>query len=150
NCLLAVLGLLAVWTPARIARAELTQGKIEGIVSDADTGKPVSGATVVATELRTGTEVAEITSESGRYDLPALPAGTYDVRAFFSNHTVQRPQVRVGAGQTLRVNFKIKVSEAKEEVVVVKESAPTIDVGSSRVGTKLNKDYLENMPLGRD
>ncbi|HUL98356.1 MAG TPA: carboxypeptidase regulatory-like domain-containing protein [Mycobacterium sp.] len=75
--LLAVLA-LALCVPCRGVRA-IETGVFEGIVSDTD-GTPIEGAMVTSThrELRRATTV--YTHATGRFRLPPLEAGAYDVK----------------------------------------------------------------------
>ena len=56
------------------------ESSLWGSVSDAsDAG--IAGATVVITNLETGTERSLVTDDSGRFNAPALPVGRYEISA---------------------------------------------------------------------
>jgi hypothetical protein len=54
------------------------RGGIQGTVRN-ETGAPVAGATVTATNAETGAQFAATTDEQGAYSFSALPPGKYDV-----------------------------------------------------------------------
>lgn len=65
-----------------------------GIVKFSD--QPVPGATVIASE--DGNRVVTTTDESGSYQLPNLPAGTYTIEVQMFGFQPARRQVRIGPG----------------------------------------------------
>jgi hypothetical protein len=75
----SLLVLLASFAPARRARAIGEQtGRIKGIVSDAQSGARLPGATVsVSSPALIGGARSVLTDESGRYELDNLPPGVY-------------------------------------------------------------------------
>ncbi len=134
-----------------LALAGPTDGTIEGQVLDRTTGAPVAGATIVARHAGTGVESANLSDDSGRYDLPALAPGAYTVSAFYANVRVDRHGVLVGAGKTIRLLLRLEASHAEEQSIVVEERTPDIDLGSTRFSTTVTRDYIDNVPTaGRD
>ena len=70
-----VLGVVAVAAPITAAQAQT--GKLTGVVTDAETGKPVEGVAVVIQ----GTTLGSNTNASGRYFIIQVPPGSYSVQA---------------------------------------------------------------------
>ncbi|HEU4747155.1 MAG TPA: carboxypeptidase-like regulatory domain-containing protein, partial [Gemmatimonadaceae bacterium] len=83
---------LALLSQAGAAHAQAT-GTITGRVTDAETGEPVSEATVRAV----GTQAAATTRADGSYRL-VVPAGSHDVRATFIGYAAGQETVTVPAG----------------------------------------------------
>ncbi len=79
-----------------------TRGDIAGQVTDAATGKGISGATV---KLNTGQSTT--TDTSGSYKFQGIAAGGYTVTASASGYTSASKSATVTAGKTTEVNFAL-------------------------------------------
>lgn len=117
-------------------------GAIFGQVVSQEGGDPLSGATVVLSGPQ-GDQTA-ITDDDGNYELRAVPVGSYRVRFYYGDVTVEQ-EVTVSVDKTVRVNARMPAVAV--ETVRVEQPAPAIDVGSSRVGVTLGQDFLRNVPL---
>ncbi len=113
---LALLGaVLAVPWFALPGSAEAQQtGTITGAVTTTD-GSALSGAQVSIATLQMGT----LANASGRFVIPAVPAGTHSVTAQLIGYTVETLEVTVQAGQTASVDFVLELSAIEIEGVVV-------------------------------
>src|SRR6266850_6259745 len=90
--------------------AQQTTGSITGRVLDQQ-GAAVPGVTVTAKNTQTGFVRSETSDAEGIYRLNALPVGIYDVNADLSGFTtVSQKEIVVGLGQTLTIDFNIKVA----------------------------------------
>src|SRR6185295_18770657 len=78
--LLAVSSLLVIVFWAAGAMAQLTTGNINGAVTD-QSGAAIPGAKVTAKNTETGATRETTTGPTGRYELPSLPGGIYDITA---------------------------------------------------------------------
>src|SRR5215831_20365080 len=67
-------------------------GALTGIVTDASSGQPLAGVTVVATGPQG--EQAELTDDTGSYTITGLVPGMYVVRMFYSDVKVERQNVQ--------------------------------------------------------
>lgn len=83
NSLLRTIGaavlILAPIEFSSLAHAQVLYGTLVGTVAD-PSGKSVPGATVIATEVQTGTEHRQTTNGDGGYDLRDLLPGVYKVQ----------------------------------------------------------------------
>jgi hypothetical protein len=145
---LAVAVVLAV-LPATTAQAQQTTGTISGRVTDMTTGTPLSGITVILQGAQG--EDAALTDDAGQYTFVNLPVGVYVVRFYnaSSSTKVERPDLHVSAGVTLRADAAIPTQAAVEETYVIKKRAPAVDVGSARLGVTLGQDYIDQIPAER-
>ena len=83
----------------------------------------VPGATVVATNLRTGQVNSETTSVDGHYRFPLLQVGEYEVlitAAGFSDY--RQTGIRLSAGQSARVDIGLALGNASETITVKADS----------------------------
>jgi iron complex outermembrane receptor protein len=87
---------------------------ISGAVRDT-TGSVVPGVTVSAINGATGAERAAVTDSSGRYQIPTLTGGRYEVRAALTGFRTEVRTIDLGADTS--VDFALGV-ELVEEIVV--------------------------------
>jgi iron complex outermembrane receptor protein len=103
------LTLVAPW------QAFAQQGTIQGRVTDAASGAPISGATVQIV----GTATGVFTDQDGNYSLVMQP-GEYTVRATTLGYAAVHERVTVTPGGAVTVNFALTVSAlAIDEIVAV-------------------------------
>ena len=110
-------GLAAVALAALLAAAAGAQdGRVEGTVVDAEAGRPVAGAAVLAEAE--GGPVGRSTDVAGRFAL-AVPAGRVAVRVRALGYATLDTLVAVGPGQTVRLGLALapEVTTAAEVVV---------------------------------
>jgi hypothetical protein len=145
-----VLG-LALLLIGGVAHAQETTGRVTGRVSDQDTGTPMGGVTVIMQGPQG--EDATLTDDRGEYRFTSLPIGTYVIRFYAANTSaqVEQPGVVVLADKTVRVNATIAgaAQAAVQQTYVITGNAPSIDIGSARIGTQFDQDFDNNIPLGR-
>lgn len=82
-------------TPTPIATPGVTSGAIGGIVVEADTGLPISGASVT-TEPPTGSVTTDV---EGRFVIPNVPPGRYTVTVTEPGYVATSVLVSVQAGE---------------------------------------------------
>ena len=128
------------------AFAQQTTGNITGRVLDAQ-GAAVPGATVTARQPATGFTRTVTSDEEGVYRLQALPVGVYDLVTELSGFsTVEQKGIVVNVGQTLSIDFELKVAAVAETVTVTGQS-PLIEATGSSVGGVVDIGRIESMPL---
>src|SRR5262245_40348803 len=89
------------------ATGQVTSGSIGGLVND-DSGAAVPGATVTVTSLETGATRAVTSDNEGRYRIPALQVGRYEVKAELEGfETVLRSGITLTINQEVVVNFQL-------------------------------------------
>jgi hypothetical protein len=125
------------------AVASPTSGTIFGRVVDRDTHQPLDGVTVVASGPQG--DQAVLTDAEGQYELRGLPVGDYLVR-FFRGAVAIEHSATVLMDQTVRVNSRLPSAREAVQTIAVTQRAPAIDVGSTRVGTTLTRDFSANVP----
>src|SRR3954453_16469514 len=100
------------------AFAQQTTGSITGRVLDQQ-GAAIPGATVTAKSGSTGFTRSEVSDVSGVYRLNALPVGNYDVTAELQGFsTIAQKDIVVNVGQTVTLDFAMKVAALAETVNV--------------------------------
>lgn len=127
------------------AYSQFDTASLVGRVTDA-TGAVVSGATVTATNLDTNVANTRVTNKDGEYNIPALPAGNYNVvvsAAGFSESQTDDVHLEVGTNQ--RVDMKVKVGST--ENVTVQENQLELETDTSMKQQVITGDTIEAFPL---
>jgi hypothetical protein len=123
-----------------------TTAALQGRVLDA-TGAALPAASVSARDVATGlTSVAPADAE-GRYHLPAITAGTYEVTAEargFRSEKIEALTVEVG--RTLVRDFQLTV-DTQREAVLVSAELPLLDRATSVVGHVVSSQTVQQIPL---
>ncbi len=99
--------LTAVSVAAASGQAPPTAAKLVGVVMEADSREPLSGAFIEVVPL----DVRARTDRQGRYELSGLPAGKYTVVVRMIGRVVRRESIelRAGAEKVLDVALEIGV-----------------------------------------
>ncbi|MFT5517080.1 MAG: hypothetical protein ACI80V_003219, partial [Rhodothermales bacterium] len=136
-----VLVLALIVTPA-LTFAQ-SSGKVSGVVTDAETGETLPGASVVVV----GTQLGTISDVDGNYYIIGVPVGRYDIQASFvgfSTSTVSG--VDVSSGYTQEVNFTLAAGIQLDEIVVEYER-PLIQKDAVGVPKIVNAEEIVNLPV---
>jgi hypothetical protein len=119
---------------------------IVGTVTD-PSGAPIKGATVTATDAERGTEWPATTNDSGAYNLPRLPPGTYSVKVGAPGfQTAVEKAFTLVLNQTARVDVQMKVGKITETVEVT-GAAPILKTESTSVDTIIDANTNDRLPL---
>ena len=141
--------LIAFVGVTRIQAQSILEGKITGTITD-DEGEPLPGATAELTSPGLMGKRSAVTSVKGTYFFLNLPIGKYKLAASMPNFkTVVEENIEVTAGSTSVVNLSLPLG-AIEETVTVTGAAPVVDVKTSSVDAKINREMLDKLPTSRD
>src|SRR5687768_2664661 len=149
NRLTAILAalLLAAWTAPALAQVQT--GDITGKVTD-NTGAILPGVTVTLTGATLIQPQTATSSETGTYNFPRLPIGTYTVMFELPGFkSVVREDVRLTLGFTAQIDQQLEISTVQETVTVSGES-PVVDTRSTAARTTFDLEMLQNLPSARD
>lgn len=141
-----LLGLALIFLAQITLHAQLPTATILGAVKD-ESGAVVPGATITARNTGTGMTRSTTSASDGSYRLPALPVGSYEVRA-------ENPGFRaeVVSGLTLTVsqeavvNLALRVGSVEESVTVAAE-ATLVNTTSGALGSLVNEQKVADLPL---
>ena len=130
------------------ANAQQT-GEIYGKVTDSS-GAVLPGATVTISGGPLLQPLAATTSESGTFRFPQLLVGEYNVKFDLPGFkTIVNNKIYVGINFNAQVNASMEVSSVQETVTVTSE-APIVDTKQDGTGTSFSKEFLQDIPSGRD
>jgi hypothetical protein len=129
-----------------LAFAQEETAALKGQITDHD-GLMVAGVEVQA--LNTGTNASYLTDtrETGLYNFPTLPAGTYQVTATRSGFKQGvRPAVELHVSDVISLNFSLQVGSVDQRATV-EGGAPLVQTTSSEMGGLVNSKEIEDLPL---
>src|SRR5262245_2761509 len=128
------------------AIAQQTTGNITGRVLDQQ-GAAMPGVSITAKFPATGFTRTESTDAEGVYRISALQPGVYEVTAEIAGfQTVAKQDIEVNVGQTVAIDFGMKVATIAETVTVT-GATPLIETTSSSVGGVVSPRRIETIPL---
>src|SRR5215467_3251835 len=124
-----------------------TTGSIEGVVTDPN-GAAVKGATVTVTSPNLIAARTATTNDEGRYQLPALPPGTYKVSVDASGFgKYEQEGVAVNLGRTATVEVALQLAAASATVTVT--GGAVVDATQNTTGSNVSTDQFSNFPTQR-
>ena len=145
--LLPVLGLACLLSAGALpARGQTNTGDLGGVVRD-ESGAVLPGATVVATHVETGFAVERFTDADGRFFMPSLPIGAWEIAAELPGfRRVVRTGVMLDIGRTLDLPFELELGTLAEEVTVTAD-APLLQTTNAEISDIITNDEVEQIPL---
>ena len=127
-------------------QAQVSTAVLSGTATDA-TGAVIVGAKIQAKNTGTGITYSAVTDGQGRYSIPELPVGTYDVSALKSGfQNVVQTGVMMTIGALPVLDFTLKVGRT-EEVVQVQSQASNVDTETATVGQLFSPNQMKDLPL---
>ena len=108
-----ILPTVLVWLVACVPCMAQTLGTITGEVKDSS-GAIIPGATVTAQNVATNATREGQSNTSGAYSFPALPPGTYTVKAELQGFKTVQNTAELHVEQTLRLDFTLEVGAIAE------------------------------------
>ena len=126
------------------------RGVIQGKIQDSE-GAPLPGVTVVASAASLMGTQSMITDREGKYRFPALPGGTYTLKASLEGFTpVENTNVILHVGMTVTIDFVLTPAKLEAEITVV-GATPLIDItDSSTAKIFVTKEWLQNIPTNQN
>ena len=138
------LALTLVFLP--LAFAQTNSGQLAGDVVD-PSGAVVSGATITATNVATGSVYNAVSTSAGSYRFPSLNIGRYNVTVTapgFKRTTSTDIEIQVGSTATRTIH--LEPGGVTESITVVGD-APTVNTETSDVGGVVTTQQVLELPL---
>ncbi|HUG52686.1 MAG TPA: carboxypeptidase-like regulatory domain-containing protein, partial [Vicinamibacteria bacterium] len=143
----AIVAIAATLAPPH-SSAQALYGSIVGTVGD-QSGAPIPGATVTATNTGTNSSVDTQTDGSGTYTFRNLLPGTYNLRASLQGfRELTRTGLRVTAGNPIRQDLSLEVGALAEAVTVTAETT-LLQTEKADLSTELSSKEIVNLPLNQ-
>ena len=131
---------------AKLVSAQAVTGNISGTVTDAS-GGVIAGANIQVKNTGTGVTQTTTSNSQGRYNVPDLTVGTYDVQAASSGfQTVVHASVNVTVGSQLTIDFPLPVGQA-QQTVTVETSVAQVETQSTAISSLISPQQMVDLPL---
>jgi len=144
-CALGALILLAVAGVTRVA-AQVETATISGTATDSS-GAALVGANVVAKNIATNIAQSTVSDTQGRYRIPNLPVGDYEVRASMSGfQTVVHKAITLTVGAHLVVDLSLPVGQITQTVNVESEVS-RVETQTAAVSSLVSSQQMSQLPL---
>jgi len=145
-CIALVVGVIGfIGNPASTCGQAVT-ATINGTVTD-PSGAAVSGAKITATDTQRGTQYSGTTNAGGRYSIPNLLVGTYDVKVETPGfQTATQSNITLQLNQVAKLDFALQVGNVSTTVEVSGE-APVLQTESTQLGQVIDSRTNTTLPL---
>lgn len=144
-----LLASVVVWALAFPAYGQIEQGRLTGIVTDAQAAV-LPGVTVTAKSPALIGSQMSITERDGRFRFPSLPPGAYSLTFELAGfQPLTRQDIHLSTGNTMTVDAQMQLASLQESVTVTGAS-PVVDMSTTKVGTELNAEKLAAVPTATD
>ena len=119
---------------------------ITGSVKDAS-GAILEGALITSTHIESGQKRTAFADASGRYTIPSLPVGAYEVTAekVGFKQEVQRG-INLAVGQEAVIDLTLQVGNVEQKVTVMAE-APLVNTTLASTSGLINEQQVKDLPL---
>ncbi len=126
--------------------AQVTTATIAGVVQDSS-GAVIPGVSVTTRNPETGVTRTAKTDEGGRYTVPELTLGNYEVEAQIPGfQTEVRSGITLTVGRSALVNFALKVGQIADKVTITEE-APLVESTTSAMSSLVDERTIRDLPL---
>lgn len=131
---------------ATLAFAQTEKSQLNGTVTDSSGGRIV-GARVTVTNANTGYKRSVSTDDAGRYVVPLLDPGTYEITLQKEGfRTVSRSGIKLDVALVTAIDFTLEVGTINETINVTSQ-APLLDSGSATLGHLIENNSILMLPV---
>ena len=127
------------------AQDAITFGSIAGVIRD-PAGGAVSGAQVSARRRETNQMSSVLTGREGRYRLPYLKAGEYELAISMPGFAQSRKSVSLSAGSAFVMDVTLQLAGEQSTVTVSGESA-LVETARTQVSATVTQREVQSLPL---
>lgn len=133
---------------SQLSLAYHTYATIHGVVTD-ETGAIVPGTQITATNIKAGFRSRTTSQDSGWYEFPRLPVGTYTLRAAKQGfRTFKSPVLTLQVNQNYDLSVTMRVGSTDESVELIEDFGPQVETTSMQQQTSIGSRMFLDLPLG--
>jgi hypothetical protein len=145
---IALILVFLLLVPAGYVLGQTAMATARGTITD-EQGAVLPGVAVTVRHLETNVTRTAVSSETGKYLMPNLPPGSYEVTAELTGFTAAKRTATLRVGQESTLDFTMGVGPL-EESITVSGLASLVETQHS-VGTHLDTKQIDDLPtLTRD
>ncbi len=138
--------LLLFLCTASFLLAQNDRGTITGTVQD-PAGAVIPNANVVASSADTGAEYKTVTTGTGNYTIPSLPAGVYNLSVEAPGFKkITQNGIEVQVAQIARIDVKLQVGSTTESITITSE-APLLQTENAQQSMVVTDERMNDLPL---
>jgi len=139
--------LIAAFVLLLVARsgAQTNTAEIAGTVKDSS-GAVLPGVTVTARHVTSGTVVERTTDGNGRFYLPALRIGEWQLTVALAGFGTRKETVALEIGRTATLDFTLAVGGVAEQVTV-EARAPLLQTANAEISDVIGNREVVQLPL---
>jgi Carboxypeptidase regulatory-like domain/TonB dependent receptor len=147
NRLRALVAVVVVFLAAPlVSLCQSTDASLMGRVIDPQKAA-VPGVSIEATNVDTNVSYTGTTNNDGLFSIPNLPPGNYRVSVAKEGFkSIVKPGIVLHVQDVVDLNFDLAVGSISE-VITVTASGNNINTTDATVGTVVDRQFVENMPL---
>ncbi len=128
------------------ASAQATSAVITGTITDAQ-GGVLPGVTLTVRNTETGTIRTSVSESDGRYRVPGLPPGRYDLKAELAGFaSVDVRELTLTLGLEAARNITMQLAGVQESLTVSGQ-APMVETTKTDVSGVITQQQIESLPL---
>ena len=128
-----------------LAQEGINYASISGRVAD-PSGAVVEGATVTARRIDTNTSTTSATDRQGRFRLPYLRTGAYEVSIGHAGFAEATRSLTLSAGSALELPIVLQLASSSSQVTV-DENAVNLEAARSQVSGTVPREEAKALPL---
>src|SRR5207253_3607990 len=104
------------------------------------------GVSITAKNVETGVTRMATTDEGGRYTIPELTLGDYEMEAQLPGfQTEVRSGITLTVGRSAVVNFALKVGQVSDKVTITEE-APLVESTTAAMSSMVDEHTIRDLP----
>jgi Carboxypeptidase regulatory-like domain len=120
--------------------------QLSGLIQDPSALK-IPGAEITLRNEQTGGKRVTKSNDDGLYSIFSLNPGVYRISVHAANfETVIREGIKLDVGESARLDFDLRIGDSHTEVTVHSD-APQINTEDASVGTVIDREIIDQMPL---
>ena len=127
------------------AQQTVDVGSISGRVVD-EMGGEIPGVTIVATHRSTNVATTVVTDQDGRFRLPYLRIGAYEIKAMLAGFKDVTKVIGVSAGSAFELPIVLSIANLEETITIVDE-APVIESARSQIAATVSEGEVAALPM---
>ena len=127
------------------AQQTVDAGSISGRVVD-DMGMAIPGVAITATQRLTNVASTAISDAGGRFRLPYLRIGVYELKASLAGFKDFTRTINVSAGSAFEIPVVLAIANISETVTIVEEG-PVIESARSQIAATVSEAEVSALPM---
>jgi hypothetical protein len=144
--LTSLLSALLLSSAANVAFAQTNTAQVTGVVKDSS-GGVLPGATLSASHQASGTTVERVTDASGRFFLPELRLGAWEITAGLSGFAQQTHRVALSIGSSTTLEFTLGIEGLAEQVTVAATAVPLLQSSTAEISDVISNREVVQLPI---